>query len=325
MTTIRLDRPLNIPASFDTDEPLEAADAVAVVGGAEIGALDMATEDAALVAAARTLIADLAADPTMAVELAQRWLRDLGTEVSEDLALSAQDQAELNAAIADAARELERAARAAAAESNVFAQVFGWIGAALAVAVSVVGSVFTGGASLALGVAAVALMIAAQTVNVLTQEGHIDSTVGTVVSITASLIATVLSFGSTAAGSATQVATTAGSTGAAKAAEIAAQVAAKLAEQLASAIETGLNLAGSATKVANGVSELAAALQTRDADGHAIDATRNDGAADRSRELIDESVTGFRALMSLFQRIAELAAGVREARSEGMRAAVVRA
>ncbi len=312
----------------EVDEPaaLEAAETeAAAVTDAAVPATtrraDTVAEDAALVSEAEALLASLAGDPLMAVELVQSWLRELGIDVREDTALSNQERTRLSEALADAAHELEAQARASAAESNLIGQIFGWIGTAIAIAVSLVTSVFTGGASLALGVAAVACMVAAQTVTVLGQEGIIDDpNWATGISTAFSVLATALSFGASAAGSATQSATTAGTA----AAQAAAKAALEAAQAALDVIETLANVASTVVGVAGGISSMVETCFTHDANMSAIEGEREELAADEARAVVDDTVGDLGALMRQFRQMAERMAEVREARAAAMSAAIIR-
>lgn len=281
-----------------------------------------ATEDARLVEDANRLLASLVADPMMAIELAQSWIRDLSLEVREDSALSAQERAEVSERLAQAAQELERAARAAAAESNTIGQVFGWIGAVLAAVVSAVASVFTGGASLALGIAAIACMAAAQTITVLAQEGIIDNPdVAMGLSIGFSVAATILSLGAAAIGGGAQAATTAGT----KAAQVAAEAAMKLAQQAVELAKNILNIVNVTVEVASGVNQIVGTVFTHDADLAEIDGDRNELRADDARAEVSEHTDAFGTTMRLFRRMAERMASIREAKGASLSAAMIRA
>lgn len=92
-------------------EPAELAEAEAVVATEAPAASrreSAMAQDAALVDEANALIASLAGDPLMAMELVQSWLRDLGVDVREDTALANQDKSRISEALADAARESRR-------------------------------------------------------------------------------------------------------------------------------------------------------------------------------------------------------------------------
>jgi hypothetical protein len=282
---------------------------------------DVIAEDAELVRAADALIASLSGDPLMAVELVQSWLRDLGIDVREDSALSNLDKARLSEALADAAHELEAQARASAADSNLLGQIFGWIGTGIAIAVSLVTSVFTGGASLALGIAAVACMVAAQGVTIATQEGLIeDPMVGMGISIALSVVASILSFGGSAAGSGVQTGTTAGTA----AAQAAAKLALEAATRAMDAFKTVAHIASATVGVASGINRIVGTCFTHDADINEIEGERHELSADDARFEVDEAVGGLGPLMRQFRQMAERMAEVREARSAATSAAIIR-
>lgn len=282
---------------------------------------DVVAEDAELVRGADALIASLAGDPLMAVELVQSWLRDLGIDIREDSALSNQDKARLSEALADAAHELEAQARASAADSNLLGQVFGWIGTGIAIAVSLVTSVFTGGASLALGIAAVACMVAAQGVTIATQEGLIeDPMVGMGISIALSVVASILSFGGSAAGSGVQAGTTAGTA----AAQAAAKLALEAATRAMDVFKTVAHIASATVGVASGVNRIVETCFTHDADLNEIEGEGHEMSADAARFERDEAVGDLGALMRQFRQMAERMAEVREARSAALSAAIIR-
>lgn len=318
-----IERIPSTPIPVDTEAALLALPAEEVSDVAAVASPHGThAEDAALVADAERLIRELAADPLMAVQVAQTWLRDLGAEIREDGALSAQDRAELDSRMAELAREAERAARAAAADSANIGNILGWIGTGIAVAVSVVTSVFTGGASLALGIAAVACMLAAQTVSVLGKEGIIDDPmVAQGVSLGLSVLSAVFSFGATSAGSAAQ----AGAAGSSLAAQLIAETALQTASKVGDAIKLSLDLASASVGVANGIASIETAVHGHDGDIARIDAERSDMHADDERSEVDENVDGLGAVMRQARRLADLLAGAREARSEGNRAALIRA
>lgn len=312
-------------SSLAAEDPgaLIAADASSEVSDvtSATSATGTRTEDAARVADAERILAELAADPLMALQVAQTWLRDLSTTAQEEGATSARDRAELDTHFGELAREAERAARAAAAQSSEIGNILGWIGTGIAIAVSVVTSVFTGGASLALGIAAVACMLAAQTVNALGQAGVIDDPmVAQGVSIGLSVLSTILSFGASGAGSAAQ----AGASGASAAARAVADAALQAASKVADAIKLSLDLASASVGVANGIAAIETAIHGFDGDMSRIEAERHDMHADDAHREIDEHIDGLGAVLKQGRRVAELLAEAREARADGMRAALIR-
>jgi|GEM_PF-3510511 len=278
-------------------------------------------EDAALMDGVRQLLASLSADPAMFMQIAQNWLRDQGLDARELGAASSREVAEVGETLARAAQEAAIEARESAAEANLIGQIFGWIGTGIAVAVSAVGAVFTGGAALALGVAAVACMIAAQTVSVLGQEGIIDDpAVAQGVSLGLSIVGTALSLGASSAGSAAQGGAAAGSL----AAQVLIKDAMRVALEVANVVRVSLQVTSAVVGVGAGITAMVASYEEYLASGHDREGVKSELSADRARDDADENVDGYGSIMRQARRMAEAMARVREAESDSASAAIMR-
>lgn len=253
---------------------------------------DRVAADRARLERAATLFAVLAADPSIALQVAQTWIRDMGSDTRESAAMSAEERGRLQQLLAEGQREAERAARESAAEADVFSRVFGWIGAGLAALGGLIGAAFTGGVSLALGIAAIALVAGAQITSELARAGLIESPeVAMGVTLGCSLLATICSFGAAAGGAAANV------------------------------VAVGVNIGAACVQVAGGVSDGVAAVYNHDGDIADVNATLHTVARDDARARAEEEVDGLGALLRGFRRLADHAADAREARAEGLRIA----
>jgi hypothetical protein len=259
---------------------------------AEAARAERITADAARTARAAAAFADVASDPTIALQVAQSWIRDLSADRRESAALSAEDRGRAQQLLAEAQREAERAARESAASSGEIARIFGWIGAGLAALGGIVGAAFTGGASLALGIAAAVLILGAQVTSELGRAGVIeDPNVAAGVTIACSILATICSLGAASGGAVANTATTV------------------------------VSLAASAAQVAGGVADGVAAVFTHDADRADASAVEHLVARDDARAEAEEDVDALGALFRAFRRFARHADEAREARAEGLRLA----
>ena len=248
--------------------------------------------DRARVARAAAAFADFAFDPTIALQVAQTWIRDLGADCRESAAVSAEDRGRAQQLLAEAQRQAERAAREAAANTGDIARVFGWIGAGLAALGGLLGAAFTGGASLVLGIAAVVLIAGAQITSELGRAGVIeDPNVAAGVTLTCSLLATICSLGAASGGA---VANTAAAV---------------------------VNVAGCAAQAASGVADGVAAVFERDGDVADASAAGHLVARDDARAEAEEEVDGLGALFRSFRRLARHAEEARAARTDGLRLA----
>lgn len=271
-------------------EEAAASEAPAEIGG--LGRDARIASDRERVERAAGLFADLATDPTVALQVAQTWIRDMGADTRESAAVTAEDRGRLQQLLADAQREAERAAREAAANADLFSQVFGWIGAGLAALGGLVGAAFTGGASLALGIAAFALVVGAQVTSELARAGLLeDPDVAMGVTLTCSILATICSLGGASGGTVTNLAT------------------------------TTISIAASCAQAAGGVSDGVAAVYNHDGDIAEVNATLHTIDRDDARAEAEEEVDGLGALLRTFRRLAEHADEARDARAEGLRIA----
>jgi hypothetical protein len=291
---------VNVGTLADADM-IDALDAGSTEEVSSARRLEATVEDERLVAEASTLLAALSADPAVAIQMAQTWIRDIGLESREESALSADARAELDAILAEAARETERAAAAAAADDAMIAKIFGYIGAAIAVAVGTVGAVFSGGATLALAIAAVVLVAAATTTNVLVDTNLVSAEVGGAVALGCSVAASICSLGAAVGGT---VALTAGS-------------AARIASD-------ALSYTGAAVQTVTAWESGEAAVHVRTAADAEADRVAADTDREGARSVIDECADAIRGLFRSHRRTAERSAELRETRSAGMRAACVR-
>lgn len=285
----------------DTSDVVEADSAV-VDDTTRTSARDAAAQaDADIVAASASAIEALA-DPAALQQVVQSWLRDLGLEVRERGADASASRAEAAAEVRSDAMEDARLAAERAANDGLIAKICGYIASGLALIGGAIGAAFTGGATLALGIAAVILVAGATTTQVLVDVGAVPATEGGAVALGCNIAATICSFGATAAGSAGSA----------------------ISSTARIALDA-INYTASALGTINGGMQCLAAANQFDADRSVASADEAGVARDESYDAMDADIDGVRELMRNFSRMAARLQAVRDVADESRRAAMLRA
>lgn len=267
--------------------------AVARAGRAE------ADENTTIAAAA---MIEALADPVALQQLMQSWVRDLGLATRESGADAAASRADDEAERRTEALAQAREAAERAANEGFIAKVCGYIAGGLALVAGAIGAAFTGGVTLALGVAALILIAGATTTQVLVDAGVVPREEGGWVALGCSIAATICSLGATAAGAGAGVATTA------------ARIASDAVTYSSATMQT---VQGSAACVA--------ATSTHSSERSTATAEEAAAARDDAYAGMDEDIAGVRELMRTSGRIGARLRAIRDAIDEGRRAALVRA
>lgn len=216
-------------------------------------------------------------------------------------------------------------------DANQVGDILRWVGVGLSLAIGVLGSIFSGGATLVAAIAISVALIATTTVSICAQEGLIPQNEAMITNLVISGLATLVSFGCTTA-SLVSAATTTATTVATSAMSAAAQAAAAAATATASATaaaQAAVEVSQAVAQVVAGLTamteggfEIAESVFTRESRDHDTHATRHGHDRDFANECRDAALTVLTDLMRSFGRVAESMAEVREEGNGAMRAAM---
>ncbi|MCS6856386.1 MAG: hypothetical protein NZM37_01620 [Sandaracinaceae bacterium] len=210
-------------------------------------------------------------------------------------------------------QELEQAIRdrMRASESDFFGNLFRVIASVVSAVVGALGAVFTGGASLVAAIATIVALIGPMVMNLLADAGVVDRASAQAVSIGIAAVATVVSFGASAA-------SLAGAIG--QAAVAITDTAIRSAIEVFTQIGTLVSAAG---QIASGAFTINSALLRHSASQHEIQASQHHFFREAEREAQEEAIEVMRSILKAFARTAESLRNCREEQAAATRAALI--
>ncbi|MBX7193325.1 MAG: hypothetical protein K1X94_14820 [Sandaracinaceae bacterium] len=238
-------------------------------------------------------------DPESLLTIAQSMLRDAQTEGRQQDTETRQAAARIQEALRsdEITRSLTDAQQSK--DSETIANVFKVVGAALSVVVGVLGSVFTGGASVVAAVGLVIALVGPLVCDALAEAKVLPSDVALGLGIGFAAVGAAMSFGAGAAGGAASVASQA-----AKAALEATKWSLRLTQATVSTVEAGFRAH--------------AAMESADSSHHFAEATGAEARRELANQSADSSAQGLTGLLQTMARINERLREIRESRAETM-------